>query len=62
MNLLVIGLAIGALSGMIVGSAYDHWRVSRIVEHTILEYRIKEAEDRKERLQRFIDEQKGGAE
>ena len=61
MNLFIAGFCVGILTCMIVVSAYDHWRISRIVEHTILTYRAKEAEDRKERLQKFIDEMGGGA-
>lgn len=62
MNLFVIGLCVGALMGVLIGSAYDHWRVSKIVEYTILSYRVKEEERKKERLQKYIDDMKGGAE
>jgi hypothetical protein len=62
MNLFVIGLFIGALAGVLVGSAYDHWRVSNIVETTILSYRVDEEERKKERLQQYIDDMKGGEE
>lgn len=60
MNLFVIGLFIGALAGVLVGSAYDHWRVSNIVELTILSYRADEEKRKKERLQQYIDYMKGG--
>ena len=56
MNLFVIGLGVGLLTGSLFGTAYDHWRVSKIVELTILSYRIKEEKDRAERLRKFIDE------
>ena len=62
MNLLFIGALVGLLIGTLIGAAYDFWRVSRIVEHTVLEYRVKEEEDRKKRLQKFIDETGGGEE
>lgn len=60
MNLFVIGLFIGALVGVLVGSAYGHWRVSNIVELTILSYRADEEKRKKERLQQYIDYMKGG--
>lgn len=56
MNLLVIGLGVGLLTGLLLGMAYDHWRVSKIVELAILSYRVEEEEDRVERLRKFIDE------
>ena len=60
MNLLVIGLFIGALAGMLIGSAYDHWRVSNIVELTILKYRVDEEKRKTERLKQYIDDMEGG--
>ena len=56
MNLLVIGLGVGLLTGLLLGTAYDHWRVSKIVDLTILSYRVEKEKDRVERLRKFIDE------
>ena len=56
MNLLIIGLGVGLLRGLLLGMAYNHWMVSKIVELAILSYRVEEEKDRAERLQKFIDE------
>ena len=60
MNLLIIGLGVGLLTGLLIGAAYDHWRVSKIVELTILSYRVEEEKDRAERLRKLIDETEEG--
>lgn len=60
MNLFVIGLFIGALAGVLVGSAYDYWRLSKIIDLTILSYRVDEEKRKEERLQQYVDDMKGG--
>jgi hypothetical protein len=53
---LCIGIAIGAVTGFLVGSAYNHWRVARIVDNAILKYRIEEEKRKVERLKEFLNE------
>jgi hypothetical protein len=53
---LYIGIAIGALVGLLVGNAYDHWKVKRIVDIAILKYRIEEEKRKVERLKKFLNE------
>ena len=59
MDLLALGCLIGMLVGFIVGGMYDHWRVNKIVDYTILSYKVEEQKRRKEMLQKFIDEEGG---
>lgn len=56
MNLLFIGLGVGLLTGLLLGMAYDHWRVARIVDNAILEYRVEEEKRKVERLKNFLNE------
>ena len=60
MNLLVIGIFGGMLAGVLIGYAYDYCKVSKIVELTILKYRVDEEKRKMERLQQYIDDMKGG--
>jgi hypothetical protein len=60
MDLLALGALIGMLVGVIVGGMYDHWRVNKIVDYTILSYKVEEQKRRTEMLQKF--DEKGGAE
>lgn len=53
---LYIGLGIGLVVGGIAGTVYDCWKVSKIVEYTILRYRVKEEEDRADRLRKFCQD------
>jgi hypothetical protein len=62
MDSFVLGLLIGILAGILVGCMYDHWKVQKIVDYAILSYRIDEAKKKKERLQKFIDDQGDDAE
>lgn len=57
--MLVLGILIGMLVGFAAGATYDHWKVERIVDTTILKYRVDEQERRTERLKRFIAEEGG---
>jgi hypothetical protein len=59
MDLLVLGFLIGVLVGFIAGGMYDHWKVERIVDTTILKYRVDEQKRRTEMLRKFIDEEDG---
>lgn len=52
MNLLIIGLGVGLLTGLLLG----HWRVARIVDNAILEYRVEEEKRKVERLKKFLNE------
>ena len=60
MDSFVLGLLIGILAGIIMGCMYDYWKVQKIVDYAILSYREDEAKKKKERLQKFIDDQGGG--
>jgi hypothetical protein len=53
---LYIGIAIGALTGFLAGSAYDHWRVASIVDNAILKYRVEEEKRKVERFKKFLNE------
>lgn len=53
---LYIGIAIGALVGFLVGNAYDHWKVERIVDNAILKYRVENEKRKVERLKKFLNE------
>lgn len=62
MNLLAIGIFVGMLAGVLIGYAYDYWKVSKIVDLTILSYRVDEEKRKEERLKQYIDDMKGGEE
>ena len=59
---LYLGIAIGTLVGFLVGSAYDHWRVARIVDNAILKYRVEEEKRKLERLQQCLNDMEDGGE
>lgn len=52
MNLLIIGLGVGLLTGLLLG----HWRVASIVDNAILKYRVEEEKRKVERLKKFLNE------
>lgn len=61
MNELVLGVAFGMLTGMVTGKIYCFCNMKKIVEYTILKYKLEEQRRRNEALKEFLDE-KGGEE